>query len=295
MVLAPSTYAWWCLPWWSSRISTRQVRFERCVVVGQFGQFVLGHGFLLRTAATPRRTSSNPLSKLPAASVPPIPGQRNPWSMTLILRRVLLIVLAAACVCVPALAAGAATRDDLETARRQLADARQAANDTAAEFSESDHRLEETREHIADLKDSIAVAKARAAELRAYARQRALFAYTHPGSSLAGVDRLRGHGRRRPPPAAARPGQRDRQRRRQEVGGDQRPAQDPAGRPRTGGAPATGDRRSARRQARDPQREAGRGRAGRRHAPDQARRRDRGRGVRRRRREGPPRAGARRR
>jgi murein DD-endopeptidase MepM/ murein hydrolase activator NlpD len=104
--------------------------------------------------------------------------------MTLILRRVLLIVIAATCVCVPALAAGAATRDDLETARRQLADARQAANDTAAEFSESDHRLAETREHIADLKDSIAVAKARAAELRSYARERALFAYTHPGSSL---------------------------------------------------------------------------------------------------------------
>ena len=114
----------------------------------------------------------------------PDPRARNPCSMTLTLRRFLVLALSAAFVCVPVLSAGAATNDDLAAARQKLADARQAANDTAAAFSESDHKLEETREHIAQLKSTIADTKARAAELRAYARQRAVFAYTHPGNSL---------------------------------------------------------------------------------------------------------------
>jgi murein DD-endopeptidase MepM/ murein hydrolase activator NlpD len=102
----------------------------------------------------------------------------------LLLRRLTLVLLAVALACVPALAAGATTNDDLEAARQKLADARQAANDTAALFSASDHKLEATREHIAQLEDTIAATKARADDLRAYARQRAVFAYTHPGNSL---------------------------------------------------------------------------------------------------------------
>ena len=84
----------------------------------------------------------------------------------------------------PALAAGATTSDDLATARESLAEAEAAANETAAAFSTADHQLEQTRADIANLKQSIAATKARAAELRVYARQRAVFAYTHPGNSL---------------------------------------------------------------------------------------------------------------
>jgi murein DD-endopeptidase MepM/ murein hydrolase activator NlpD len=80
--------------------------------------------------------------------------------------------------------AGADTGDDLTTARQTLAHARDAANAAAAAFSQADHELEETRDSIAKLRDSIAATKARAAELRDYARQRAVFAYTHPGTSL---------------------------------------------------------------------------------------------------------------
>jgi murein DD-endopeptidase MepM/ murein hydrolase activator NlpD len=102
-------------------------------------------------------------------------------------RRLLAVALAllvVSGVLVPALGAGAATADDLEAARQKLADARAAANDTAAAFSEADHQLEETRAEIGKLQDSIAETKARASQLRAYARQRALFAYTHPSNSL---------------------------------------------------------------------------------------------------------------
>ncbi len=80
--------------------------------------------------------------------------------------------------------AGAATSDDLAAARQKLSEARAAANETAAAFSTADHQLEETRETIAKLQDSIATTKARAQELREYARQRAVYAYTHPGTSL---------------------------------------------------------------------------------------------------------------
>jgi murein DD-endopeptidase MepM/ murein hydrolase activator NlpD len=85
---------------------------------------------------------------------------------------------------IPAVGAGAATSDDLAAARQNLAQARAAANQTAAAFSEADHQLEETRDQIARLKGSIDAAKARAAQLRDVARQRAVFAYTHPGNSL---------------------------------------------------------------------------------------------------------------
>ena len=80
--------------------------------------------------------------------------------------------------------AGAATADDLEAARQKLADARGAANETAAQFSAADHQLEQTRDDIAKLRDSIAANKTKVQELREYARQRAVFAYTHPGTSL---------------------------------------------------------------------------------------------------------------
>jgi murein DD-endopeptidase MepM/ murein hydrolase activator NlpD len=85
---------------------------------------------------------------------------------------------------VPATGAGATTDDDLAAARGKLAEARAAANQTAAAFSEADHQLEETRDQIARLKDSIEATKARAAQLRDIARQRAVYAYTHPSNSL---------------------------------------------------------------------------------------------------------------
>jgi len=84
----------------------------------------------------------------------------------------------------PATAAGAATADDLDAARKQLAEARAAANETAALFSAADHQLEQTREDIGRLQESISTTRAKVLELREYTRQRAVFAYTHPGSSL---------------------------------------------------------------------------------------------------------------
>ena len=105
----------------------------------------------------------------------------------MIARRSALVVVALLVLVgglVPAVGAGAATSDDLTVARQKLAEARGAANETAAAFSEADHQLEETRDQIARLKDSIEATKARAAELRDVARQRAVFAYTHPSNSL---------------------------------------------------------------------------------------------------------------
>jgi murein DD-endopeptidase MepM/ murein hydrolase activator NlpD len=85
---------------------------------------------------------------------------------------------------VPAVAAGAATSDELDAARQQLTTARSAANETAAAFSDADHDLERTRSEITRLETSIVATKARAAELREFARQRAVFAYTNPSGSL---------------------------------------------------------------------------------------------------------------
>jgi len=101
-----------------------------------------------------------------------------------IFRRALLLLLALACASVPAFAAGATTSDDLDAARQKLTDARNAANETAAAFSAADHKLEETRAGIAGLKTTITATKAHQEELRSFARQRAVFAYTHPGNSL---------------------------------------------------------------------------------------------------------------
>jgi murein DD-endopeptidase MepM/ murein hydrolase activator NlpD len=88
--------------------------------------------------------------------------------------------------------AGAATTDDLAAARQTLTDARNAANETAAAFSASDHKLEETHTNIAKLQDSIAATKAKADGLRAVARQRAVFAYTHPGNALEEIISAKG-------------------------------------------------------------------------------------------------------
>jgi murein DD-endopeptidase MepM/ murein hydrolase activator NlpD len=110
--------------------------------------------------------------------------------MTVFFRRILIVVAVACFAGVlavgfgPQRAAGAATADDLDAARKKLADARDAANATAAAFSASDHKLEETKANITKLQASIAAAKARAEELRAIARERAVFAYTHPGNSF---------------------------------------------------------------------------------------------------------------
>jgi murein DD-endopeptidase MepM/ murein hydrolase activator NlpD len=106
-------------------------------------------------------------------------------------RRTLSVLLAAlafvslaAATLVSASGAGAATAVDLESARQKLTEARAAANETAAQFSAADHQLEETRQEIAKLQDSITTTKAKVQELREYTRQRAVFAYTHPGTSL---------------------------------------------------------------------------------------------------------------
>jgi murein DD-endopeptidase MepM/ murein hydrolase activator NlpD len=111
--------------------------------------------------------------------------------MTVFIRRILIVVLAAGCVAAalaigatPGRPAGATTADDLDAARQKLSDARDAANETAAAFSTADHKLEETEANIAKLQASIAAAKARAEELRGIARERARFAYTHPTNSL---------------------------------------------------------------------------------------------------------------
>jgi murein DD-endopeptidase MepM/ murein hydrolase activator NlpD len=107
------------------------------------------------------------------------------------IRRILSALLAALVVAslagvalLPATAVGAATADDLEAARKQLAEARAAANETAAQFSAADHQLEQTREHVAALRASIATTRSKVQELRAYMRERAVFAYTHPGTSF---------------------------------------------------------------------------------------------------------------
>jgi murein DD-endopeptidase MepM/ murein hydrolase activator NlpD len=111
--------------------------------------------------------------------------------MTVLIRRSLVFVLAFAVLTtalvagsVPERQAGAATTDDLAAARQKLTDARDAANETAAAFSASDHKLEETKANIAKLQDSIATTRAKAEALREIARQRAVYAYTHPGNSL---------------------------------------------------------------------------------------------------------------
>jgi len=104
--------------------------------------------------------------------------------MTHLLRRLLLVLLAVGCICGPALSAGATTEDDLAAARQQLDAARKQGDELAAAFTTADHKLEATQADIAKLKDSIAATKAHADDLRAIARERAVFAYTHPSNQL---------------------------------------------------------------------------------------------------------------
>jgi murein DD-endopeptidase MepM/ murein hydrolase activator NlpD len=119
--------------------------------------------------------------------------------MTVLFRRIVVFALAVAVLTAALVAgtaperqAGAATTDDLAVARQTLTDARDAANATAAAFSASDHKLEETKANIAKLQDSIASTKAKAESLREIARQRAVFAYTHPGNSLEEIISAKG-------------------------------------------------------------------------------------------------------
>ena len=107
------------------------------------------------------------------------PPRRNPSAVL-----VALLLACVAAVALPATGAGAATGDDLDAARQKVSEARAAANETAAQFSTADHQLEQTREDIAKLQDSIATTKAKVQEVREYARQRAVFAYTHPDNSF---------------------------------------------------------------------------------------------------------------
>jgi murein DD-endopeptidase MepM/ murein hydrolase activator NlpD len=97
---------------------------------------------------------------------------------------VLLVLLVLGCICGPALAAGATTEDDLAAARQQLEDARKQGDELAAAFTAADHKLEATQATIAKLEASIAATQAHADDLRAIARQRAVFAYTHPSNQL---------------------------------------------------------------------------------------------------------------
>jgi murein DD-endopeptidase MepM/ murein hydrolase activator NlpD len=103
-------------------------------------------------------------------------------------RRALFVAICAALLASLAalqlLPAGAATADDLDAARQKLATARAAANEAAGQFSTADHQLQRTREDIAKLQTSISATKSKIQELREYARARAVFAYTHPGTSF---------------------------------------------------------------------------------------------------------------
>jgi murein DD-endopeptidase MepM/ murein hydrolase activator NlpD len=99
------------------------------------------------------------------------------------LRRLLAVVLSLCFVFGAAVTAGASTQDDLDAARQKLSDARDSANTAAAEFSAADAKLAETQQHIQRLQATIAVGKAKAAELHDIARRRAVFAYTHVGAN----------------------------------------------------------------------------------------------------------------
>ena len=263
----------------------REVRLERGVVVGQFGQFVLRHGFLLRLRrrrdgelhpveatllAFPDSRARNPRSHDPDLSTPPPRGPR---------RRVR--------VRARSFAAG---RGDERRPRSRAPEARRRAagrqrdrgrvlrvRPQARRRSASTSPTSRTRSRRPRHAPPSCAAYARDSARCSPTPTRAIRSQTLIDADGA-VDAIR-------QPAAARPGQRDRQRRRRRSwrrstrsSRTSRPIS--SGR----GARATADRRPARRQARDPQGQAGRGRAGRRRPPGPARRRDRGRGVRRRRR-----------
>jgi murein DD-endopeptidase MepM/ murein hydrolase activator NlpD len=83
-----------------------------------------------------------------------------------------------------ALPARASTQSDLAAARQQLADARAAANAAAGDFAQAESAEAALDGRIADLESSIAADKAKADGLRAIARQRAVYAYTHQNQQL---------------------------------------------------------------------------------------------------------------
>ena len=109
-------------------------------------------------------------------------------------RRIPALVLTMALVLGSALlagAAGAATADDLAAAKGKLADARAAAQTAAAAYADQESKVAATQNHIDELRVSIDKQKARAAELKDIATQRALYAYTHKDEQ---VDLLVGSG-----------------------------------------------------------------------------------------------------
>ena len=102
-------------------------------------------------------------------------------------RRIPALVLTMAFVLVPALlagAAGAATADDLAAAKAKLADARASAQTAAAAYADQEAKVAETQNHIDELRVAIDKQKARAADLKDIATQRALYAYTHKDEKL---------------------------------------------------------------------------------------------------------------
>jgi murein DD-endopeptidase MepM/ murein hydrolase activator NlpD len=95
-------------------------------------------------------------------------------------RRVLaLVVVAGLALAATTVAAWADTQGDLDAARQALEDARNAANAAAADFSEADQLLAATQRRIESLEQQIDAGEAKAERLRAIARERAVFAYTH--------------------------------------------------------------------------------------------------------------------
>jgi murein DD-endopeptidase MepM/ murein hydrolase activator NlpD len=87
--------------------------------------------------------------------------------------------------------ADAATADDLAVAKDQLAGARAQAQAAAADFASAEAKVADTENKIAELEDTIGRQKARAADLKTVAQQRALYAYTHKDEKtdiLVGTD-----------------------------------------------------------------------------------------------------------
>lgn len=102
-------------------------------------------------------------------------------------RRIPAVVIAMAFVLAPALTAQGvttSTQDELNAARAKLSEARGAAQAAAAEYADAEAKQAETQNHINELLDAIEKQKARAAELKAIATQRALYAYTHRDAKL---------------------------------------------------------------------------------------------------------------
>jgi len=79
--------------------------------------------------------------------------------------------------------AGADTASDLAAARQKVAETQAAANAAAADVSAAENRYEELERSIAEVEAVIDDARARASVLEDGARERALAAYTHSGSS----------------------------------------------------------------------------------------------------------------